>query len=166
MSQKKLSRHVHYNKKCRLEKELNTNLPVDYNVPIPTTPIIGITIRDFIFDPNQIYIISNSYQIFLEFFELGFYKILYIEKEWMSVPLGPSDRIVSKGVKSQEKVFADELLIETLVRETVLVNRVELPKILPDFLALINNKIIKVIYVTKVKSKTKDLNEQLWLSLG
>ncbi|CAG8605681.1 7230_t:CDS:1, partial [Scutellospora calospora] len=71
-----------------------------------------------------------------------------------------------KGVKSQEKVFAEELLIETLVREAVLVNRVELFKILSDFLVLINNEIIKVNYVTQVKSKTKDLNKQLWLSLG
>ncbi|RIB22370.1 hypothetical protein C2G38_2033635 [Gigaspora rosea] len=135
---------------------------VRYNAPIPTTPIIGLTIKDFIFDPNQHRTQYATRELCMKD------KIFYIKKEWTSVPLGPSDCIASKGVKSQEKVFAEELLIETLVQEAALVSRVELPKILPDFLALtsINNEIIKINYVTKVKSKTKDLNEQLWLSLG
>ncbi|CAG8620279.1 2438_t:CDS:2, partial [Racocetra persica] len=133
---KKLSRHARYNKKRRLGKEQISTLPMDHNLPI--APTIALTINDITFDPNR----------------------------WKSIPLGPSDRIASKGVKSREKVFAEELLIETLVREAVLVNRVELSEILPNFLALINNEIIKVNYVTQVKSKTKNLNEQLWLSLG
>ncbi|CAG8790418.1 869_t:CDS:2, partial [Gigaspora margarita] len=91
-------------------------------------------------------------------------QIFYIEKEWKSDPLCPSDCIVSlKGVKSQEKVLAKELLIETLIREAVLVNNIKSPEIPPDFLMLINNEIIKA---DCIKSKTKDLNEQLWLSLG
>ncbi|CAG8856072.1 27395_t:CDS:1, partial [Gigaspora margarita] len=61
-------------------------------------------------------------------------------------------------IKSQEKVLAEELLIETLIQEAVLVNNIKLLEILPDFLMLINNEIIKA---NCIKSKTKDLNEEL-----
>ncbi|CAG8547423.1 1901_t:CDS:1, partial [Scutellospora calospora] len=33
---KKLSCHIHYNKKCKLKKEQNSILPVEHNEPIPS----------------------------------------------------------------------------------------------------------------------------------
>ncbi|CAG8467688.1 20332_t:CDS:2 [Racocetra persica] len=46
---KKLSRHAHYNKKQKLEKEQNSALLMDYNVSRPILPLIT---SDIIFDPN------------------------------------------------------------------------------------------------------------------
>ncbi|CAG8578733.1 27677_t:CDS:1, partial [Racocetra persica] len=49
---KKLSCHICYNKKCRLEKEQNSILLVEHNEPISTIPIIALAINNITFDPN------------------------------------------------------------------------------------------------------------------
>ncbi|CAG8722698.1 32472_t:CDS:2, partial [Racocetra persica] len=47
---KKLSRHSHYNKKQKLEKEQNSTLLAEYNMSRPILPLITSNI---IFDPEQ-----------------------------------------------------------------------------------------------------------------
>ncbi|RHZ48022.1 hypothetical protein Glove_562g10 [Diversispora epigaea] len=71
-----------------------------------------------------------------------------------------------KEVKSREKISVEELLIETLIREARLINSKEQLDIRPDFLTLIDDEIIKGNHISKVKYRTDNLNEHLWLSLG
>ena len=70
--------------------------------------------------------------------------IYYLEREWRSIPLCPSDRISSKKIRTQHNISAKDLLIETLLREASTSNNsIDLPEIPPDFLSLVYSDIIK-----------------------
>ena len=60
----------------------------------------------------------------------------------------------------------EELLIETLIRESRLEDPIKSFEIPYDFLTLVADEIIETKYIGKVMRRKCDLNENLWLSLG
>ncbi|RHZ48043.1 hypothetical protein Glove_562g3 [Diversispora epigaea] len=133
-------------KNVSLKRNKNQSiLPVERNELVLTAPIITLSINDIsqrlstpciIFNPNQ------------------------HRTQWATRGLS------LKEVKSKEKISVEELLIETLIREARLINSKEQLDIRPDFLTLIDDEIIKGNHISKVKYRTDNLNEHLWLSLG
>ena len=74
-------------------------------------------------------------------------KVRYIDEEWSSVPLRPSDCISTAKDKFQHEVTTQDLLVETLIREAQKEKNdsdelYELSEIPQDFFKLVNSDII------------------------
>ncbi|KAF0434161.1 calnexin independence factor cif1 [Gigaspora margarita] len=93
--------------------------------------------------------------------------IYYLEREWRSIPLCPSDRISFKKNKIHHNISAKDLLIETLLREASASNNsINLPEIPPDFLSLVYSDIIKEKNGVKGPLDIDTNNKRLWIAFG
>jgi len=85
-------------------------------------------------------------------------KINYIEKEWKSIELCPSDHKCSKEIKIKKEISTEELLIETLIHEAKLNN--------DNTFNEIKEKFIKLIYTDIINKLKSNLNTSLWIEFG
>ncbi|KAF0518003.1 calnexin independence factor cif1 [Gigaspora margarita] len=155
---KKFSRHAHYNKKCKLEKEQNSALLTDYNV---SRLILLLITSDIIFNSDQHRTQHGTQGLCTRD------KIYYIEKEWKSVSLCPLDHISLGSVKICEEISAKDLLVDMLIQEARSANNIELSDIPSNFLLLVNKEIIKMGEHDYANSNSDNAkNKRLWVALG
>ena len=107
-------------------------------------------------------------------------KVRYVDEEWTSVPLRPSDCISTAKDKFQHEVTTQDLLVETLIREAQKEKNnsdelYELSEIPQDFLELVNSNIIGSESDSELDSELDveldselafKLNKNLWIAFG
>ena len=99
-------------------------------------------------------------------------KVRYVDEEWTSVPLRPSDCISTAKDKFQHEVTTQDLLVETLIREAQKEKNdsdelYELSEIPQDFFELVNSDIISSELDVKLDSElAPELNKNLWIAFG
>ncbi|KAF0552242.1 calnexin independence factor cif1 [Gigaspora margarita] len=126
----------------------------------PNDDILPV-IDDITFDPSRHRIQSATRKL------SAIDNIYYLEREWRSIPLCPSDRISSKKNKTHYNILAKDLLIETLLRKASASNNsIDLPKIPPDFLSLVYSDIIKEKNDVKGLLDVDTNNKRLWIAFG
>jgi len=111
-------------------------------------------------------------------------KVRYVDEEWISVPLRPSDCISTAKDKFQHEVTTQDLLVETLIREAQKEKNdsdelYKLSEIPQDFVELVNSDIISSESDSEVDSEldveldselapelAPKLNKNLWIAFG
>jgi len=111
-------------------------------------------------------------------------KVRYVDEEWISVPLRPSDCISTAKDKFQHEVTTQDLLVETLIREAQKEKNdsdelYELSEIPQNFFKLVNSNIISSESDSELDSEldveldselapelAPKLNKNLWIAFG
>nr|CAG8491191.1 2980_t:CDS:2 [Entrophospora candida] len=145
--------HKRRNKRLKWEHE-HSKLEVD--VP----PIINQPTKcNIVFDPLKHRTQHASWML------STYDKVHYLENEWKSIPLCPSDQISSKEIKTSPR----DLLIETLIQEAQSTNMNPLGsfEIPPDFLTLVDSEIITPKNDNEIDQLlSADTNKHLWFAFG